>query len=190
MDTIPSQPYDASENIPYPAESMPQVSEHSVKTLLSWHAPGRPFKRRSKQYFMTAILITFLIQVILLLFHQYMLMLVVFSLLFVSFAFASVPPKNFHYRISTEGIMLEDHFFIWHELYDFFFTKRNGVEILNVRTKSIFPGILTITLGDVPKEHVRNILVRYLPFREYIKPTFMEKSGDWLSANFPLERSS
>ena len=115
-------------------------------------------------------------------------MFVVASLVFVSFAFAYVPPKNFHYRISTEGLMIEDHFYIWHELYDFFFTKRNGVEILNVRTKSIFPGILTITLGDITKDHVKDVLLRYLPFREYIKPTFLEKSGDWLSRNFPLER--
>lgn len=189
METVPSESEDSSENIPYPAESLPHEGDHSVKTLLSWHAPGRPFKKRTKQFYMTAVLIAFLIEIILFLFSQHMLMLVVLSLVFVSFAFAYVPPKNFHYRISTEGIMVEDHFYIWHEIYDFYFTKRNGIEILNVRTKSIFPGILTITLGDMPRDHVRNLLVRYLPFREYMKPTFMEKSGDWLSKNFPLERS-
>jgi hypothetical protein len=37
------------------------------------------------------------------------------------------------------------------------------------------------------KEKVKNALIPYLPFREYMKPTFMEKSGDWLVKNFPLE---
>ena len=85
--------------------------------------------------------------------------------------------------------MLEDHFYIWDELYEFYFTRRNNAEILNVRTKVYFPGILTITLGDLTKDHVREILIRYLPFREFIKPTFMDKSADWLVHNFPLEKS-
>ena len=192
MDTAPDDQKEFSrpEEQPQPAESMPQSYDHTLKTLLSWSAPGRPFKARTKQFYMTALLIAFFIEIILFLFSQYMLMFVVASLVFVAFAFAYVPPKNFHYKISTEGVKLEDHFYIWHELYDFFFTKRHGVEVLNVRTKSIFPGILTITLGDMPKDHVKNVLLRYLPYREYIKPTFMEKSGDWLSRNFPLEKAT
>ncbi len=192
MDSAPEdqKEFYRPDEAPQLAESMPQSHDHSLKTLLSWSAPGRPFKVRTKQFYMTAILIAFFIEIILFLFSQYMLMFVILSLLFVSFAFAYVPPRNFHYRISTEGLKLEDHFYIWHELYDFYFTKRNGIEILNIRTKSMFPGVLTITLGDVPRDHLKDVLLRYLPFREYIKPTFMEKSGDWLSKNFPLEKSS
>ncbi len=170
--------------------AMPDVHDHNVRTLLSWSAPGRPFKVRTKQFYMTALLIALFIEIILFLFSQYMLMFVVGSLVFVSFAFAYVPPKNFHYKISTEGFMLEDHFYIWHELYDFYFIKRSGAETLCIRTKSIFPGVLTVTLGDISKDHAKDVLVRYLPYREYIKPTFMEKSGDWLVKNFPLEKAS
>jgi hypothetical protein len=190
MDTAPEEKqFERAPENPTSSGTMNSDHPHAWKTLLSWSAPGRPFKVRSKQFYTTAALITLLVQVILFLFHQYMLMFVVLSLLFVSFAFAYVPPKNFHYRVSTEGIMIEDHFYIWHELYEFFFTKRHGEDVLNIRTKSMFPGILTITLGDMPKDHVKNVLLRYLPFREYIKPTFMEKSGDWLSRNFPLEKN-
>ena len=170
--------------------TFPQEHDYSVKTLLSWSAPGRPFKVRTKQFYMTALLIGLFIEVILFLFSQYMLMFVVASLIFVGFAFAYVPPKNFHYKISTEGFQLEDHFYIWHELYDFYFTKRQGIEILNIRTKSMFPGVLTISLGDITRDHVKDVLVKHLPYREYIKPTFMEKSGDWLAKNFPLEKAS
>lgn len=177
------------EEISARAESTPQTPDHSVKTLLSWSAPGRPFKKRGRQFYMTAILITFLIEVILFLFSQYALMAVVASLLFVSFAFAYVPPKNFHYTLSSEGVRVEDHFYIWHELYDFYFTRRNGQDILNIRSQAIIPGVITITLGDMQKEHVKSVLLPYLPFREYVKPTFMEKSGDWLSHNFPLEKA-
>lgn len=162
--------------------------EGSHRTLLSWSAPGRPFRKRSKQFYLNALLIAFLTEVILFLFSQYVLMFLVVSLVFLGFAFASVPPKNFHYRISTEGIMVEDHFYIWHELYDFYFRPRQGEDILYVRTSDFFPGALVIPLGDIHKDQIKDVIVHYLPFREVVKPTFMEKSGDWLSKNFPLER--
>ena len=166
-----------------------QNNYHQVRTLLSWSAPGRPFKKKQKEYFITSLLIVLFVEVILFLFSQYLLMVVVLSLTFVSFALAIVPPKDFHYRISTEGITIEDHFYLWQELYDFYFKKRNNVEVLHLRTKVLLPGELTITLGDIDKEHVKSVIIPYLPYREVIKSTFVEKSGDWLSRNFPLERS-
>lgn len=160
-----------------------------VKTLLAWNSPGRPFQKRTKQFYLTALLIMLFVEVILFLFSQYLLMLVVLSLVFVSFALASVPPQDFHYRISSEGIKVEDHFFLWQELYDFYFKKSHGVDVLHIRTKDFIPGELTLTLRDVDREHVKRAILPYLPYREYIKPTFMEKSGDWLSRNFPMEKA-
>ncbi len=158
-----------------------------VKTLLAWTAPGRPFRKRTKQYYLTSLLIMLFVEVILFLFSQYMLMLVVLSLVFVAFALATIPPRDFHYRISTEGITVEDHFFLWQELYDFYFKKRNGIDVLHIRTHAFIPGELTITLGSIGEEHAKSVLLPFLPYREYIKPTFMDKSADWLSKNFPLE---
>ena len=170
-----------------PEQRIPEYAPTEVKTLLAWTAPGRPFRKRSKQYYLTSLLIMLLVEIILFLFSQYLLMLVVLSLVFVAFALATVPPRDFHYRISSEGITIEDHFFLWQELYDFYFRKRDGVDVLHVRTHAFIPGELTITLGDISEEHIKSVLLPYLPYREYIKPTFMEKSAEWLSANFPLE---
>ncbi len=165
-----------------------ETQEHTVHTLLAWTAPGRPFRKRSKQYYLSGILIVLLLEIIFFLFSQYMLMLVVLSLLFVAFALVSVPPHNFHYKISSEGITVEDHSFLWQELYDFYFKKRDGINVLHVRTHALLPGELTITLGDVDIPHVKSVLLGYLPFREYVKPALMEKWGDWISHNFPLEK--
>lgn len=170
---------------------MEHHSNHSypdVKTLVSWSAPGRPFRKKGREFFYTSLLIVFLIEVILFIFSEYLLMFVVGTLYFFSIALATVPPQNFHYRISTQGIKVEDHFFIWGELYDFYFKKFDGLEVLIVRTKNMIPGELKISLGDVPVDHVRRVLIGYLPFREVVKPSFMDKSGDWLAHSFPLER--
>lgn len=153
---------------------------------LEWIAPGRPFQKKGKQFYLTGLLIMLLIEIILFLFSQYMLMMVVLSLVFVGFALASIPPRDFHYRISSEGIMIEDTFFLWKELYDFYF-KKEGVETIHIRTQAYFPGELILTLGSMDKEKIKSALIWHLPYREYVKPSFMEKSGDWLAKNFPLE---
>jgi hypothetical protein len=153
---------------------------------LEWIAPGRPFKKRGRQFYLTSLLIMLLVEIILFLFSQYLLMFVVLALIFVGFTLSAVPPKNFHYRVSEEGIMVEDTFFLWKELYDFYFKKEHS-ETLHVRTQSYFPGEIILTLGEMDKEKVKNYLLPFLAFREYVKPTFMEKAGDWLAKNFPLE---
>ncbi|SRR5258708_7599627 len=167
----------------------PSFPSGKVITFLSWKAPGRPFKIRSKTFFKSSLLIAVLIEIILFIFSQYLLMLVVASFLFVAYALATVPPHDFHYRISTEGVMVEDHFFLWQELYDFYFKKRFDVDVLHIRTRALIPGEITVTLGDITPDHIKTILLHFLPYREYVKPTFMEKSGDWLSQNFPLEKA-
>ena len=166
----------------------PQPQEyHDVKTLLSWTAPGRPFRKRGKEFYYFVGVIVLLLEFILFFFSQYELMLAVLALTFLSTTLASVPPKNFHYKVSTEGITVEDHFYIWSELYDFYFRTIEGVHTLCVRTHAIIPGELRICLGDLSADTVRKALVRFLPYRELIRPTFMEKSGDWLAKTFPLE---
>lgn len=171
-------------------DSYNQQDSPQIQTLLSWSAPGRPFKKRGRQYFMTALLIALLLEVIVFLFAQYLLMLLIASFVFVSFALATVPPHNFRYRISTEGVTIEDHFYLWQELYDFYFKKRFGVDVLHVRTRALLPGELTLTLGEINVEHVKDIILPYLPYREVVRDTFMEKSGNWLTKNFPLEKAS
>ncbi|OGH24231.1 MAG: hypothetical protein A3B47_04185 [Candidatus Levybacteria bacterium RIFCSPLOWO2_01_FULL_39_24] len=168
----------------------PQAHQNTVETILEWSAPGRPFRKRSKQYYLTGLLIMLLIEVILFLFSQYMLMLVVLSLLFVAFALASIAPSDFKYRISSEGVTVEDHFFLWQELYDFYFKKKEGVDVVHIRTHSFIPGELTLTLGNIDREHIKSALLSYLPYREVIRQNFMEKSGLWLEKNFPLEKTT
>src|SRR3972149_2680922 len=180
-------PKDLPDEIPAHIGNDPQ-HYNEVKTVLSWSAHGRPYIPRGRQFYMTSLLIAFLIEVILFLFSQYLLMVVVAALVFMGFAFSLIPPRNFHYKISSEGITVEDHFYLWRELYDFYFVRREHMDILHVRTVDFFPGELIITLGDMHKNQIIKAMLPYLSYREYVKPTFMDRSGEWLYKNFPLEK--
>lgn len=171
-------------------EGEQEAVKDEIRTYLSWHAHGRPYQEHSTEYYTNSFLITMAIEIILFLFSQYILMALVFSLAFLVFALAVVPPRNLYYRISSEGIRVEDHYFIWDELYDFYFMKSHDQDILHVRTKDYFPGELTIVLGDVPAQQVKTVLRYFLPFREYVKPSFIDQAGNWLTKNFPLERTA
>ena len=160
---------------------------NDVRTYLSWSAPGRPFTKKGRQFYATIILIMMLAEIILFLFSWYPLMVVVLALVFLSIVLYTIPPKDFHYKITSEGIRVEDHFYIWSEMYDFYFKRVDHTDVLIVRTEVFLPGELKLTLGDISRDHVRRILVNFLPYREYVKPTFVESSADWLSKNFPLE---
>lgn len=164
---------------------------HDVKTFLEWHAPGRPFKEHSKEYFVNGFLIMVAVEIIVfLVFKDFFLMTLIFSLVFLWFALSFVPPHDFYYKITTEGIRVEDYFFIWDELYDFFFIKHHGKDVLYITTKSYYPGELKLTLGEFTADEIKPILLPFLPYREYVKPTFVEKSSDWLARNFPLEKNA
>jgi hypothetical protein len=164
-------------------------SYEDVRTILSWHAPGRPFRHHSKEYFINLFLITVAIEVIVFLFHLELLMLVILSLAFLAFTMAIVPPHMFFYKITSEGIRIEDSFFLWDELYDFYITKHNGMDVVRVSTETYFPGELTLNVSEVAVQDIKSALIKFLPFREYVKPTMVQRAGDWLERNFPLEKA-
>ncbi len=186
---LPKEPLELPERTMSDAKDVqPQQSQYAVRTLLSWSAPGRPFQRRNKEYFLNILVIALLFEVILFLFGQYLLMILVVALIFLAYALNTVPPHDYHYKITSEGIMIENDFFLWQELYDFYFKKQSGEITLVVGTKTFFPGELTLVLSTMHPEHLRDVLLPYLPFREVVKPTFMEKAAHWLEKNFPLDR--
>jgi hypothetical protein len=162
-----------------------------VSTILSWHAPGRPFKKHSKEYFINGFLILTAVEIIaFLIFHDLYLSSAIFSVAFLWFALSIVPPHVFYYKITSEGVRIENSFFIWEELYDFYFTKHHGIDVVKIETNAYIPGELTLVLGDITIQHMKEALLPFLPFREFVSPTFTQKAGDWLEKNFPLEKSS
>jgi hypothetical protein len=170
------------------SDDMIDMESASVQTILTWTAPIRSYRKRQRQYFVNIFFIVLALEIILVLFSQYLLMFVVLSLAFLVYALAVTPPGEVHYKISTEGLSIADHFYLWQELYDFYFKERHHMTTLHVRTQSFLPGELIMLLGDTSKEELKEALIPFLPFREYVKPEFTERAGDWLSKTFPLDK--
>ncbi len=166
----------------------PKMMEaEEIKTLLSWEAPSRPFRKKDRSYYTTIAILVILLVLIAFLAREFLLIGVILSFAFVAYVLAFVPPHNIKYKISTQGITIGEDFYFWHFLDAFWFKEKDGTKVLHIQTNLRFPGQLMLVLGDQDEEKVKKIVARFLPFVEVPYKSWMEKWSESLQKNFPLE---
>jgi hypothetical protein len=164
-----------------------ELGPDPVRTLLSWHAPSRPYHKRDRSYYTTATILIILVSLIALIAGQFMLIGTLFAFLFLVYVLNFVTPERIEYKISTQGITIGDHFYHWQELDSFWFTTKDGYTMLHVVTLYRFPAQLILVLGDVPEDDIRNACARFIPFHEIAPKSQMDKWSESLQKHFPLE---
>ncbi len=168
----------------------PKIGEAGeIKTLLSWEAHSRPFRKKTRSYYTTTTTIVILLVLIALLAQEFLLIGVLLSLTFVAYVLAFIPPNEIKYRISTQGIVLGEDFYFWHWLDSFWFKEQEGSRVLVIQTRIRFPGQLFIVLGNQDEEEVKKLVARFLPFHEIPHKTWLEKWSEGLQKHFPLENT-
>src|SRR3989344_234440 len=166
----------------------PKMGEaEEIKTLLSWEAPSRPFRKKDRSYYTTLAIIVILLILILLLAKEFLLIATLLSLTFVAYVLAFVPPHPVQYRISTQGITIGEDFYFWHFLDSFWFKEKEKHKVLHIQTRLRFPAQLMLVLGDQDEEKMKKIVARFLPYVEVPFRSWMEKWSEGLQKNFPLE---
>ena len=166
----------------------PKMMEaEEIKTLLSWEAPSRPFRKKDRSYYTTIAILVILLILIALLAREFLLIGVILALTFVTYVLAFVPPGLVNYRISTQGIVIGEDFYFWHFLDAFWFKEKDEVKVLHIQTRLRFPAQLMLVLGSQDEEKVKKAVARFLPFVEVPYKSWMEKWSEGLQKNFPLE---
>lgn len=169
-----------------PLEVLP-VKE--LKTLLSWRASARPFKKRDKEFWTTILAIIFLICLILLFVKEWFLIATIFALTFVYYVLSTVPPEEIDYQLTNRGIRFAKVDYPWESFYRFWISEKWGQKVLNVEGKVGFGGRLMLMLGKQGEGKVKEIMTRYL-LHEEAPPTFFDQASEWLSKKIPLEKES
>lgn len=166
----------------------PKIGEtEEIRTLLTWEAPSRPFKKKDRSYYTTIAILAILVILIALLMHEFLFIGVILSFAFVAYVLAFVPPHNIKYRLSTQGITVGEDFYFWHFLDAFWFKEKDGSKVLHIQTNLRFPAQLMLVLGNQDEEKVKKIVSRFLPFVEVPYKSWMEKWSESLQKHFPLE---
>jgi hypothetical protein len=155
--------------------------------LLSWKSPSRPFKKREKEFFTTIGAIVFLLAVILVFVKEFLLIGAIVALAFVAYVLATIPPEEAEHKIFTNGLDSVGHFYKWEELIDFWFGERWTQPILFIGTKVKFPGRLVILTNGQEQNKIKEILTKYLTFKEKPEKNWMDDAAKWLGEKVPLE---
>ena len=181
-------PKDNPKTTPKEEAFTPKINEAGeIRTLLSWEAASRPFKKKDRSYYTTIAILVILVCLIAFLFREFLLMGTLLALAFVSYVLAFVPPHDIKYRVSTQGITIGEDFYFWHFLDAFWFKEKEGQKILIIQTRFRFPGQLMLVLGMQDEEKMKKTVARFLPFVEVPYRSWMEKWSEGLQKNFPLE---
>jgi hypothetical protein len=158
------------------------------KTIVSWRAPSRPFKKRDRHYYTTVAAIVFLISLILFFAGQFLPIAVVISVGFLAYVLSSVPPHNVKIEITTYGIEIEDLLYYWEEMGRFWLEEKYDQELLTIEVMR-FPGRIILMFEEGKKEELREILSEVL-LEEKPAETFYDKAAKWLQDKIPLEINS
>jgi hypothetical protein len=161
-----------------------------VRTLVSWKAPSRPYRKKERSYYTTVALLIILVSLIAFFWGERLLIGALLALGFLVYVLNFTPPGEIEYKISTQGIIIGDHFYHWEELDSFWFSEKEGQKILNVLTRFRFPGLLMLVMGDTSQEELQRVVARYLPFHEIAPKSTLEKWSESLQKHFPLETPS
>ncbi len=170
-----------------PAEDDAFAINDPVRTLISWTAPARPFRKKDRSYYTTVVILIVLVSLIAFLAGEKMLIGALFALGFLVYILNYIPPDDVEYKISTQGVTIKDHFYHWAELDSFWFSQKDGFKVLNILTQIRFPGVLMLVLGEASEEEVKKVCARYLPYHEIAPRSLMDKWSEGLQKHFPLE---
>ena len=155
------------------------------RLILEWVAPSRPFRKRNKQFFTTVLVIALLISLILFFSGQFLPIAMVFSVVFLNYVLAVIPPQDITHKITNFGIEVEGRLYSWQELGRFWFDKKYESVLLQIET-AYFPGRLTLVLPEIQKPVVTEILSEVLLQQRPPLSTF-EKFAKWFQEKFPLD---
>lgn len=158
-----------------------------IKTFITWQAPARPYRKKSRSFYTTVAVLVVLISLIALLAGQIMLLGAVLAFVFLVYVLNFTEPHQVSYKITSQGITVEDHFYHWQELDSFWFDQKEGFPILHILTHLKFPGMLILVLEPGMEEKLKRICVKYLPYHEIAPKTFIDRWSDSLQKHFPLE---
>lgn len=155
------------------------------RTLFSWKAPARPFKRRDREFFTTVLALAFLIGLIMFFIDGILPVAVVMALVFLIYVLSTVQPEEVEHSITNKGVVFAGKKYRWDELVRFWFTKRFGNHLLIIESLQV-PNRIEMVVSEQDQEKIKDTIEDYLIFEE-AAPNFLDKAAGWFSKQVPLE---
>ena len=168
------------------AEPEPQqvtLKREIEKVLYEWKAPARPFKRRNRDFWITAIAIAVIVGLILFLVEGFMPVLLVIALVFLFYVMNSVKPEEVAYKITNYGVKFADKLTPWNMMSRFWFTRRFDSKLL-VFEANVISGRLELVVDGADEDKITKVLAKYVVHEE-APASYLDKTANWFSKKMP-----
>lgn len=150
-----------------------------------WSAPGRAIHKGYNEKLMrTFAIIGVFVALFLVILQEYLLILVVVSMIFVGHVLAKTPPEDSKFELSSYGVSIDDQTYYWHELRRFFFFNQDGYKVLAIDLINGFPSRLFLTINEADLSKIQEILGQRLQFLESVPETLLDKTYKSVSSKF------
>ncbi len=165
-----------------------QASAGNPQILYSWRAPLRPYIKRSKKIIRFYLALALLLSLIIAFFGDFVLLIPIWTLLFIFYVFTVTPPTEITNKITKFGVETAGTNLRYDVLDLYFFMKRFHYEILTLVTHPPYEyhAYLVIPNEEV-KNRVKELLSKRIIYQEEPRKTFTDKTIDWFSKLVPQE---
>ncbi|MBI2641719.1 hypothetical protein HYW87_03955 [Candidatus Roizmanbacteria bacterium] len=165
-----------------------QTKTENPQVLFSWKAPLRPYKKRSKLVLRFYLTVALLLSLIILFFGDKILLIPIWSLLFLFYVLTITPPPEVENKITKFGIETTGITLRWEGISHFYFTTRFGFFVLTlVGHAPYYYHAYMVVPNEELKKHLTLILSEHLIYQEKPQRSFTDKMVDALSRLIPDE---
>jgi hypothetical protein len=163
--------------------------EHHVHTdtLLEWKAAARPFKKRDQSFFLNIAALAFLIIVILFFMREFLIIGTALAVVFVAYTLVAVPPPIISYKITEKGIWIDEVFYRFSELSEYWFEAHLESVVLVATLPQRKIGRILLVVPFEKRNEIDDLLRSRLVFREKPLKTTIDRFADFLKSKVPLE---
>lgn len=156
------------------------------KDLFVWTAPERSFKKRDKDFWITAVAILALVSIILIFAKEYFLVVALAGALFLYYVLATVPPQKVTNKLTNRGVYFGELFYPWTDLATFWFASSLDSHAIFINTLLRFPRQISLIIDKKDQKKIKKIFVKRIALvKEEVR--FIDKATTWLSTKLPLE---
>jgi len=154
--------------------------------VFAWKAPLRPYKKRSRIILRFYLSVTLLLSLIIFFFGDKILLIPIWSVLFLFYILTVTPPPEVENKITKFGIEAAGVTLRWEVLSHFYFGSRFGFTTLTVVGRApYFYHLYLVVPNPETKQNLIRLLSEHLVYQEAPHKNITDKMVDWLSSLIP-----
>ncbi len=172
-------------------QKTPSREQPHPQEIFSWVAPMRPYKKQSTGILRFYLAVTLLMTLLVFFFGDRILILPIWSTLFVIYILTVTPPPVAENRITKFGIDIAGRMYRWEDLSHFYFVKRFDYDVLTIMSQQEKGTHLYLVVPDEKiKARLMQILGEHLVYLKEPIPTATDRMAMWLTSLMPDEGGS